>query len=125
MLRLQECGNTQEMIRQPQDLGDSIDSLSDSLDFMSAVIARRTAEQKFDDATLSKVQSVDQRMRLGMPCRFSPTVDVPSHTSKGGYVPDRLVRTAHRAIRATPLSEDPQYTAFLLIVRPGRSAPIL
>jgi hypothetical protein len=28
---------------------------------------------------LSKVQSVDQRMR--MRCRFSPTADVPSHTS--------------------------------------------
>ena len=30
---------------------------------------------------LSKVQSVDQRMRLGMRCRLSPTADVPSHTS--------------------------------------------
>ena len=29
----------------------------------------------------SKVQSVDQRMRLGMRCRLSPTADVPSHTS--------------------------------------------
>ena len=25
--------------------------------------------------------SVDQRMRLGMRCRLSPTADVPSHTS--------------------------------------------
>ena len=32
-------------------------------------------------ATLSKFQSVDQRMRLGMRCRLSPTPDVPSHTS--------------------------------------------
>ena len=31
-------------------------------------------------AFLSKVQSVDQRMRLGMRCRLSPTADVPSHT---------------------------------------------
>ena len=30
---------------------------------------------------LSKVQSVEQRMRLGMRCRLSPTADVPSHTS--------------------------------------------
>jgi hypothetical protein len=30
---------------------------------------------------LSKVQSVDQRMRLGMRCRLSLTADVPSHTS--------------------------------------------
>ena len=30
---------------------------------------------------LSKVQPVDQRMRLGMRCRLSPTADVPSHTS--------------------------------------------
>jgi len=30
---------------------------------------------------LSKGQSVDQRMRLGMQCRLSPTADVPSHTS--------------------------------------------
>ena len=30
---------------------------------------------------LSKVQSVDMRMRLGMRCRLSPTADVPSHTS--------------------------------------------
>jgi hypothetical protein len=32
-------------------------------------------------ALLNKVQSVDQRMRLGMRCRLSPTADVPSHTS--------------------------------------------
>ncbi len=31
---------------------------------------------------LSNVQSVEQRMRLGMRCRLSPTADVPSHTSK-------------------------------------------
>ena len=30
---------------------------------------------------LSKVQSVDQRMRVGMRCRLSPTADVPSHRS--------------------------------------------
>ena len=30
---------------------------------------------------LSKVQSADQRMRLGMRCRLAPTADVPSHTS--------------------------------------------
>jgi len=30
---------------------------------------------------LGKVQSVDQRIRLGMRCRRSPTADVPSHTS--------------------------------------------
>jgi len=30
---------------------------------------------------LSKVQSVDQRMRLGMGCRLSPIADVPPHTS--------------------------------------------
>ena len=34
-----------------------------------------------DGVLLSKVQSVDQRMRLGMRCRLSPTADVPSHTS--------------------------------------------
>jgi hypothetical protein len=32
-------------------------------------------------AFLSKVQSVDMRMRLGMRCRLSPTADVPSYTS--------------------------------------------
>ena len=32
-------------------------------------------------ALLSKVQSVDQRMRLECRCRLSPTADVPSHTS--------------------------------------------
>src|SRR5512133_1634778 len=32
-------------------------------------------------AALSTVQSVDQRMRLGMRCRLSPTADMPSHTS--------------------------------------------
>ena len=41
---------------------------------------------------LSKVQSVDRRMRLGMRCRLSPTADVPSHTSgpltkAGGFPP--------------------------------------
>ena len=35
---------------------------------------------------LSKVRSVDQRIRLGMRCPLSPTADVPSHTS-GNYVP--------------------------------------
>ena len=30
---------------------------------------------------LSKVQPLDQRMRLGMRCRLSPTADVQSHTS--------------------------------------------
>ena len=38
-------------------------------------------------AVLSKVQSVDQPMRLGMRCRLSPTADVPSHTSGGSYGP--------------------------------------
>ena len=36
---------------------------------------------------LSKVQSVDQRMRLGMRCRLSPTADVPSHTSGAAASP--------------------------------------
>ena len=31
---------------------------------------------------LSKVQSADQRMRLRMRCRLSPTADVPSHTPR-------------------------------------------
>jgi len=31
--------------------------------------------------SVSKAQSADQRMRLGMRCRLSPIVDVPSHTS--------------------------------------------
>ena len=30
---------------------------------------------------LSKVQSVDQRMRLECRCRLSPTADAPAHTS--------------------------------------------
>ena len=34
---------------------------------------------------LSKVQSVDQRMRFGTLCRLSPTADVPSQTSGAGY----------------------------------------
>ena len=38
-------------------------------------------EQMAPCVHLSKVQSVDQRMRLGMRCRLSPTADVPSHTS--------------------------------------------
>jgi hypothetical protein len=33
---------------------------------------------------LSKVQSVDQRIRLEMRCRLSPTADVPLHTSGAG-----------------------------------------
>ena len=32
---------------------------------------------------LSKVQSVDQRMRLGMRCRLSPTADVPLDVEHG------------------------------------------
>ena len=36
---------------------------------------------------ISKVQSVDQRMRLGMRCRLSPTADVPSHTSGAAVCP--------------------------------------
>jgi len=36
---------------------------------------------------LSKLQSVDQRMRLGMRCRLSPIADVPSHTSGAGMCP--------------------------------------
>ena len=44
---------------------------------------------------------------------FRHTADVPSHTSGAAMLRrkrsfDRLVRTARRAIRATPLSEDPQ-----------------
>ena len=33
------------------------------------------------NGSAKQVQSVDQRMRLGMRCRLSPTADVPSHTS--------------------------------------------
>src|SRR6476660_8209821 len=40
---------------------------------------------------LCKVQSVDQRMRIGMRCRLSPTADVPSHTSGAA------MRCHHRA----------------------------
>ena len=39
--------------------------------------------------SLSKVQLVDQRMRLGMRCRLSPTTNVPSHTS--GAATDALI----------------------------------
>ena len=39
---------------------------------------------------LSKVQSVDQRMRLGMRCRLSPTADVPSHTSRAAMCHNQL-----------------------------------
>ena len=39
----------------------------------------------------SKVQSVDQRMRLGMRCRLSPTADVPSHTSGAAMGPLREI----------------------------------
>ena len=41
----------------------------------------RSARGRGAGGRLSKVQSVDQRMRLGMRCRLSPTADVPSHTS--------------------------------------------
>jgi len=34
----------------------------------------------------SKVQSVDQRMRLGMRCRLSPTADVRVAHVRGSYV---------------------------------------
>ena len=44
------------------------------------VIQRRVGRRQRRSA-LSKVQSVDQRMHLGMLCRLSPTADVPSHTS--------------------------------------------
>ena len=44
---------------------------------------------------------------------FALLADVPSYTSGAAMLRqkrsfDRLVRTARRAIRATPLSEDPQ-----------------
>jgi hypothetical protein len=42
-------------------------------------------------ASLSKVQSVDQRMRVGMRCRLSPT-DVPSHTSGAATRHERKLR---------------------------------
>ena len=48
-----------------------------SLADVIATFTNIPAERSF----LSEVQSVDQRMRLGMRCRLSPTADVPSHTS--------------------------------------------
>jgi hypothetical protein len=42
-------------------------------------------------------------------------------TRRGSHGPDRLVRTAHRAIRATPLSEGPQSLASRLIGRREQS----
>ena len=48
---------------------------------------------------LSKVQSVDQRMRLGMRCRLSPTADVPSHTS-GAAMCQRATSTRSRSVRS-------------------------
>ena len=50
-----------------------------------------TVEQNW--AALSKVQSVDQRMRLGMRCRLSPTADVPSHTSGAAMCHERTPAT--------------------------------
>ena len=41
---------------------------------------------------LTKVQSVDQRMRLGMRCRLSPTADVPSHTSGAAMPATEIAR---------------------------------
>jgi hypothetical protein len=50
-----------------------------------SLAAGAAASQEYRRAAtmLSKVQSVDQRMRLRMRCRLSPTADVPSHTSGG------------------------------------------
>ena len=48
---------------------------------------------------------------------FAQLTEVPFAHVRGSYVPDRLVRTAHRAIRATPLSEDPRSTASCSIAR--------
>ena len=41
----------------------------------------------------SKIQSVDQRMRLGTRCRLSPTADVPSHTSGAAMCQTRTFTT--------------------------------
>ena len=46
---------------------------------------------------LSKVQSVDQRMRLGMRCRLSPTADVPSHTAGAAMCQYRSLHCASRS----------------------------
>ena len=39
--------------------------------------------EAIDTSHLSKVQSVDQRMRLGMRCRLSPTADVQFSAAHG------------------------------------------
>ena len=52
------------------------------------------------DMRLSKVQSVDQRMRLGMRCRLSPTADVPSHTSGAAMCPQADSCTSAMPIRS-------------------------
>jgi hypothetical protein len=44
------------------------------------------------DPVLSKVQSVDQRMRLGRRCRLSPTAHVPSHRSGAAMCQERKLR---------------------------------
>src|SRR6185312_14065992 len=50
-------------------------------------VADYAAETTEWRVALTKVQSVDQRMRLGMRCRLSPIADVPSHTSGAGMCP--------------------------------------
>ena len=67
-------------MRKPCVLPASPNNLPHNL--LSACMEGRGAEKSEDvQRRLSKVQSVDQRMRPGMRCPLSPTADVPSHTS--------------------------------------------
>jgi hypothetical protein len=52
--------------------------------------------------SLSKVQSVDQRMRLGMRCRLSPNADLLSHTSGAamGHIRAHAAQQTRSVIRS-------------------------
>ena len=73
-------------------------------------LGRRKRPHQAAPMSLSKVQSVDQQMRIGMRCRLSPTADVPSHTS--GAAIDALIEESKnsrcsRSGRSVRSGDDP------------------
>ena len=73
-------------------------------------IAAKLAEKLEASSTIISPHSTPSASTTGRPSRLccKPTSTRESQRQRTG------------AIRATPLSEDPQYTALRLIVRPGR-----
>jgi hypothetical protein len=67
--------------RQGQPFGLRPPPITDFPDIIAVLTNVIQLLAQFSEKPRSKVQSVDQRMRLGKRYRPSPTADVPSHTS--------------------------------------------